>query len=219
MDITRHKEIFNPEKFTDRVNVIGCGASGSWVVLMLAKLGITDIHVWDFDTIEAHNIPNQAFGIDAVGKHKVEAMELTCFEQAGIDITVHKERVSQDTKLSGVVFMLTDTMGSRNEIFKFALKNNLAVSLLIETRMGAESGRVYTINPNLLSHTKAYSSTLYTDEEATVSLCGIEQSLAPTAMMTASYAVWQLIKWSKNEELANEIIFDIQSGLLLNKTY
>ena len=51
LDIRRHMELFNPEKFTLPVHIIGAGATGSWLALSLAKLGITNITVWDFDVV------------------------------------------------------------------------------------------------------------------------------------------------------------------------
>jgi len=44
-----------------RVDIIGAGATGSHVVMLLAILGFTNIHVWDFDRVEAHNLANQSF--------------------------------------------------------------------------------------------------------------------------------------------------------------
>ena len=59
LDISRHKELFNPYYFNTPVTIIGAGATGSWLALMLAKLGIQDITVYDFDVVEEHNVPNQ----------------------------------------------------------------------------------------------------------------------------------------------------------------
>ena len=49
------------KKFNTPIHIIGCGATGSWVALMLAKMGISNITCWDFDKVEEHNLPNQFF--------------------------------------------------------------------------------------------------------------------------------------------------------------
>jgi tRNA A37 threonylcarbamoyladenosine dehydratase len=63
LDVRRHAELFDPHTFNTPVTIIGAGATGSWLAIALAKLGIDNISIWDFDKVEEHNIPNQAFGI------------------------------------------------------------------------------------------------------------------------------------------------------------
>ena len=62
MNLNKHQEFFNPaEKVNKEINIIGCGAIGSYVALQLVKLGCTDINLWDFDRVESHNITNQVY--------------------------------------------------------------------------------------------------------------------------------------------------------------
>ena len=73
IDTRRHIDVFSPDLFGKRrIDVIGAGATGSRVVLALAKLGLDNIHVWDFDHVEAHNIANQVFGLADIGKLKID---------------------------------------------------------------------------------------------------------------------------------------------------
>jgi hypothetical protein len=57
------------------VYVAGLGGIGSWVTLMLSKMGIRDIKAYDFDTVEEHNVAGQLFGPFHIGLTKAEAME------------------------------------------------------------------------------------------------------------------------------------------------
>ena len=125
----------------------------------LAKLGIKNIHVWDFDTVEAHNVANQAFGLEHVGMKKVSALFEIVKAQTGIEIQTHDEKVDGTQKLGAYVFVLTDTMASRKEIWSKGLKLKLQVSLLVETRMGVDQGRVYVLDPKKPSNIKGYEST------------------------------------------------------------
>ena len=79
LNTLRHDDIFASEAFgQERVDVIGCGATGSKIIMLLAKLGVQNIHIWDKDVIESHNIPNQAFLISQIGMKKTDAIvELT----------------------------------------------------------------------------------------------------------------------------------------------
>jgi len=225
IEALRHLSVFKPFAFGQkRVDVIGCGATGSKIVMDLAKLGIENIHVWDFDIIEEHNIANQIFGNLDIGKTKVEAIKEVVKNTTGTDITIHNERVDGKQEFGEVVFLLTDTMSSRKEIWSKGLKFKLKTALLIETRMGIDEGRVYSLNPSKLSHIKEWEKTLYSDVEAETSACGASISVGPTAEIVAGLAVWQLIRWFSIEQgnddvLDNEIIFGIRPSTMFSRKF
>jgi hypothetical protein len=200
LNTMRHLEVFDPYAFGEqRVDIIGCGATGSRVAIGLAKLGLRNLHCWDFDMIEGHNVPNQAFGIDDIGKPKVEALRDMILRQTEIQITAHNEAYAGQQDLGSIVFLLTDTMKSRGEIWESSIKYHPYVKLMIETRMGADQARVFAINPNDLDQIKFWEGYLYKDEEATVSACGTQITVGPTAEILAGYATWTLIQWFAHE--------------------
>lgn len=217
MDYSRQFGVFQPEDFTFPVHIIGTGATGSWVAVMLAKMGVRDIHLHDFDTVEEHNVPNQLFRVSDVGESKVVACANMVKMTSGINAKRYNAPVTGDDSLSGIVFVLTDSMSSRSEIYKKALRNNIHVPLVIETRMGGEGGRVYAINPCDRKQSAGYQKTLYSDDEAVVSECGVSQSMAPTAAFIASLAVWQLIKFHNGKDIDQEIIVDISNNTYLTR--
>lgn len=226
VDYLRQLDVFDPEKFGETpVHIIGAGATGSWLTLILAKMGVKNLNVYDFDTVESHNLPNQAYrlhseeGESDIGKLKVNALEDIIRASAGIDIKGENEVVDGSKKLQGVVFVLTDTMSSRKEIFEKAIRYNSQVKLLVETRMGLETGRIYAINPIDPHHVKEYEKTLYSDEEATTSACGASQSIVATAINVASLAAWKLIKFHNEFEMDNEVIVDLQYNNSLNRRF
>jgi hypothetical protein len=209
MDYTRQLEVFKPWEFTTPVHIIGAGATGSWVALFLAKLGIENITVYDFDVVEKHNLPNQLFSPRDIGELKVTALRRLIKQMTGISIKAKPVKVDGTCRLSGIVFMLTDTMASRKEIFEQAIKMKPSVKLLIETRMGLRGGRVYSVIPQNVEQTNEYEKTLYSDDEASVSACGASQSIVATATLTASHAVWQLLNYNNHGTINsyNEMIF------------
>jgi len=205
-DYWRQLDLFSPEKFGDKpVHVIGVGATGSWTAYLLAKMGVTNLHLWDFDHVEAHNLPNQLFRLQDVGKPKVEALARIIKETTGIKPTVHNVAVTGDTKLTGVVFLLVDKMDVRQSIWKGAIKFKLAVDFMVETRMAIDNGRVYAIKPSNPGDIKLWEGTLYSSKEAEPSVC-TNISICPTVAMIASFAAWKLIKWSRGEEYQRELI-------------
>lgn len=218
IDPTRHLSVFSPEAFGDkRVDVIGCGATGSRIALSLAKLGVKNLHCWDFDVVEEHNIANQVYGEEAVGSPKVDALHELIMFDTGLEVTAHNERVV-DQRLGNIVFMLPDTMSSRKEIWE-NLKFKPELEFLIETRMGVDSGRVYAFNPNNPLHCEAWEATLCDDDEGEVSACGTSISVGPTAEIISGWAVWQMIKHFAGEEVEGEVVFSVRPAAILTRNF
>ena len=74
MDLSKSYEFFQPEKDNSRIHIVGCGSVGSTVAENLVRCGVTNLTLWDFDHVEAHNIVNQMFRQKDIGKPKVEAL-------------------------------------------------------------------------------------------------------------------------------------------------
>jgi molybdopterin/thiamine biosynthesis adenylyltransferase len=210
MDLNRNAQmdVFDSEKFNKPVHIVGVGATGSWVAIMLAKLGVSEIHCWDFDELENHNLCNQAYMIEQEGAFKVDAIDEMCENMADINVITHNKRVDGQTPLSGIVFILTDTMHSRKDIWEGACKFKPSVDLVIETRMGLDMCRIYNVNPTNMDEVEAYEKTFCSDEVAEVSACGTSKSIVTSAVTTASIAVRQMLNHINKLPLPNEIIYD-----------
>jgi molybdopterin/thiamine biosynthesis adenylyltransferase len=209
LDIRRHQELFDPHTFNTPITVIGCGATGSWLTLALAKLGITNITVWDYDIVEEHNIPNQAYNVQQIGIPKVGALSDFLQEQVGLKEPIKiVNKAFTDARLSGIVFLMVDSMKARKEIFDNSIKMKSAVKLLVEPRMGLNEGRIYNVNPTDLNHIKRYEDCWYSDEEAEVSACGTSQTVITTAMSVSAWCARQLINFHADIDLDNEILID-----------
>tara|TARA_B110000116_G_scaffold271008_1_gene290555 strand:+ start:10233 stop:10913 length:681 start_codon:yes stop_codon:yes gene_type:complete len=205
----RHDSIFDKNTFNTPVHIIGAGATGSRVFAALVELGLTNITVHDFDDIEPHNLANQAYQHDDIGMPKVMGCARLYQDKTGENVPTGmellNERVTGDTKLSGVVFLLTDTMSSRKEIFEGALLNNIDVEFLIETRMASSYGNVYAIDPCNEAQSAKWLETLSEDDDPSeTSACGASISVGPTASIIANMAVWQFINFAENREAVDE---------------
>jgi len=214
LDISRHKELFNPYYFHTPITIIGAGATGSWLTLALAKLGIEDITIWDFDTVEEHNIANQAFELQDIGKSKVEAIKELVKINTNIEINTYNIRFTNQ-RLAGIIFLMVDSMEERKKIWENSIKMKFAVDLLIEPRMGLDVGRIYNVEPVNLTHIKKYEDTYYNDDVAEVSACGASKTVISTALGIVSWCVRQLINWHNKEELDNEILIDFKYNNIL----
>lgn len=78
--LTRCRMLFGDKKIkrlqTSTVMVVGCGAVGSFAIEALARTGIGNIIVIDFDTVEESNINRQLIATNStLGRKKVEIIQ------------------------------------------------------------------------------------------------------------------------------------------------
>lgn len=211
IDYWRQLDIFDPMKFNAPVVIIGAGALGGWVANVLTKSGVRDLTVYDFDKVEEHNLPNQPYGIVDIGKLKVIALQELVFRNCGFNINICGEAFTKNTLVipGSIVYICTDTMSSRKEIWDNVIKHNVKIPLMIESRLGAEIGKIYTINPIDPDHIEKYEKTLYSDEEAEESPCTY-RSIGTVVVTMAGLAAHKLIKYHKNIDFNSNI--EIKEG-------
>lgn len=63
----------NNDKF--KVGILGAGGLGSNICVMLARSGIKNIHIVDYDKVEISNLNRQHYMLEHVGSLKVEALK------------------------------------------------------------------------------------------------------------------------------------------------
>ena len=216
-DFSRQANILNPEEFNRPIHIIGAGATGSWVAFTLAKMGLSNITVYDFDEVGMHNLPNQMFGLSDIDKNKALSIKNIIRRFTGFNIKARTQKVEGGQPLQGIVFMLTDTMKSRKDIYNMSIKNNPNIDLLIETRMDLRGGRIYAIDPKNRYMCKQYEGTFYSDDEAEVSACGVSQTVLPTALAITSHAIWKLLNYINGEPLFNETIIDLPNEIIFSQ--
>lgn len=185
----RHLEIFNPYEFHIPIHIIGAGATGSFTACALSKLGIKEIHVYDYDIIEEHNFYNQYYTRDKVGMYKVEALA----EMLDNIIPHKKEVTSDDTRyMEGIVLIMVDSMKVRKELFE-GLKNDAYLFRMIDARMGADTFTIYEYQHFNIDTKKMYEKSLYSDDDAETTTCGEVLSVVGTAMAIGSWISWRII--------------------------
>jgi tRNA A37 threonylcarbamoyladenosine dehydratase len=65
MNISKHAGFFDPlTMIKSDIHIIGCGAVGSTVAEMLTRMGITELHLYDFDDVEPITLPTKCFTQD-----------------------------------------------------------------------------------------------------------------------------------------------------------
>lgn len=205
LDVSRHAPIIKPWEHEEKITLIGAGATGSRIFMALIEFGFTNIDVIDFDRVELHNLANQAFVTEDIGKLKVDALRDRYIAKTGDQppesMRFIEGRMPLDGHtLEGTVFLLTDTMSSRREIFEACLKDNFLVTRCIETRMASLYGNVFMFTPADEFQANKWVATLIDDSQGEVSACGTSISVGVTASLIANNAVMNMVNAMTNPE-------------------
>lgn len=211
MNLNKHYDFFNPDNLIDDIHIIGVGAIGSCIAEQLARLGVSKIHVHDFDVVSEHNITNQMYYAHQIGKEKTEAIE-EILKQINPDITVvkHKEWKS-DTPLSGHVFLAVDNIELRKEIIK-SNQFNPTIVAAYDSRMGLTDAQAYATKWNVKGIQFLLSTMNFTSEEAKasvpVSACGTALNVTPTVRVITSLVVANFINVVLGKPITKTILID-----------
>lgn len=182
-----------PAMLTDVVTIVGCGATGSYIAVALAKMGFTQFCIYDSDLVEPHNLPNQEYDSRHVGMLKVDALELKLMEfNPDITVTKNNEFFTSDTVISdfGPVILTTDTNSSRVEIMNVC-KGNLMVDHVFETRLGFHHGEVAIVDNHDSESVEKWLNTVKPDDEIPDGPCN-ERTCTTLVMMIAAFTVHQI---------------------------
>lgn len=164
--LIRHFDLIDFDLLSTPITVIGAGGIGSWSTFALAKMGFSNITVYDSDMVDIVNVGNQLYGFNDVGLTKVGALSIWC-ENVGSKINaISRKFVPEDGKnLKGIVILAVDSMEARK-----MLNDSIPQDcFLIDGRMGAEKILLYTAFNHMTR--LSYSATLYSDVSAEQVAC------------------------------------------------
>lgn len=211
MNLNKHLSFFNPASLRkEEINIIGCGAIGSNVALQLAKLGVEKLVLWDFDIVSEHNITNQIYNINDVGRPKVEALE-EHLKLQNPTIKIIKKGKYSTQPLKGILILAVDSIELRHKIAK-QQEYNIMLRLVIDGRIGLETSQAYCIDWTKSENIENYLKlTDFKDNEVDVpvSPCGTTLSVSPSVQMAVSVMVGCLINYANKVE--NPTIIDIHA--------
>ena len=176
--------------------VIGSGGIASWLNLLLGRCG-ANLHIFDFDVVESHNISGQLFKTSDSGKYKVDAITqiIKEFCDSSTEITVYPEKYTSDSITNNIVIMGVDNMEARKTGFENWVKyleenpEEKENSLFIDGRLSATVMQIFCIRGNDLSAIYKYQSEhLFNDNEVQDEECTMKQT-SHCAAMIASHMV------------------------------
>lgn len=193
MNYADQMKIFDPRRWGYPVHLIGAGGINNLVGPVLAKMGVTQLHLWDDDILEARNCPTEvAYSYQAIGRPKIDAMaDLIYYLMPGnsVQIVRHYERVTAETKLEpGVVICGVDSMRSRKEIWRNVEEHYLDIPLFIDGRSAGTEVAIFAFAPVDANDRADYQTWLFDDSEAMPLACGARNIGYVSAYMAAEIA-------------------------------
>jgi len=220
MDLSKSYEFFQPEKNDDRIHIIGCGSVGSTVAENLARSGVTKFALWDFDTVEPHNLANQMFRSGDVGKLKVDALlDILCEINPDIKDDVQlKPEGWKGQRLSGYVFLCVDNIDLRREIVEKHMDNPY-VKAMFDFRTRLEDAQHYAADWSDYKMKKDFHASMNfshdeAKEETPVSACNVTLSVCPTVRIICAYGVANFMNFWNGKPLKKLILADAFNSML-----
>lgn len=209
IDLNKSLEYFDPSTVKGTINIVGCGAVGSHVAVLLARLGLTDFTLWDEDTVASHNIANQNFTFKDIGRPKTEVVAETIQAiNPEAKVTI-KGFATDENHPKGIVVMCVDSIAVRKLIVHH-LRLTPGFNQVFDFRMGLTSGQFYSADTVTL---KEFEGTMnFTDEEADKytpkSACNFELSVAYSIWSMLGVGVSLMVRRWKGEQIPMTTIID-----------
>ena len=220
MNLSKSLEFFNPSNVREKIHIVGCGSVGSTVAENLVRCGLKNLVLWDMDKVEAHNIVNQMFVNDDIGKEKVAALkEMLVAINPEVESTIkcypngwHGEN------LSGYVFLCVDNIELRREIVEKHM-NNPMIKAMFDFRTLLESAQHYAADWSDKKMKENFLATMqFSHEEAAaetpVSACGITLGVATTVRVVSALGVNNFIQFVNGKGIKKMVLVDLSGWCL-----
>lgn len=215
MNLSKSYEYFQPEKVPQRLHIVGCGSVGAAVAELLARMGLKNFDLWDMDMVVPHNLANQVFRQQDVGRAKTEALlDILCEIEPEIKGAAKLHTNGWNgRRLSGFVFLCVDNIELRRRIVEQHMDNPY-VTAVFDFRTLLESAQHYAadwsdrkMKEDLLasmqfSHEEA-------EEETPVSACGVTLGVAPTVRAVCALGVANFLNFVRGKGLKKTVLLDV----------
>lgn len=217
MIFDRQYNIFNPKEQHLNMVVVGCGSTGSFTILTLAKLGFKNITGIDDDKVENTNIPHQFYRFSDIGELKTTSLQSIVKDFTGLNISIVSKRINDENKLmdnanidlNTIVVFCLDTIEARKNIYNQI--KDMPIKL-VDTRMGTDGYQIYVVDLQNESEKKEYEKLL--EREATETTCGSKGTIY-NILSIASETCNILKRMDKGESYPKKIIREMASIRIL----
>lgn len=193
-------KLFDPARARP-VTLIGAGSVGSFVALFLAKAGVSDITVFDHDTVASHNVPMSLYRESDLGRRKVEALRDIVKALTDVELVINPVMyTAQPLKRCSVIMSVDEMDKGRIPIWE-TVRGSTSIDVMLDTRVHQAYGELYTIKPCSLDDGENYTKTLFLNSDVPTRMCGTH-GFAPVSTGLASSTVSSLCHfWMTGERV------------------
>lgn len=188
------------------VLLAGLGGIGSWCALLLGRLSLRRLILYDDDIVDATNMSGQLYADDNIGDYKVNCIRHMIQHYTNCStIYSYTSRFNRNSPPTGIMICGFDNMKSRKE---FYLKWKQYVSLhsaeknkclFIDGRLSVEEFQIFCITGEDTFLMEKYEKEwLFDDEEAEYEVCSNKQT-SFCANMIASMMVNLFVNFIANQ--------------------
>jgi len=214
MDLSKSYDFFQPEKVDGRIHIVGCGSVGSTLAELLVRNGLTKLTLWDFDHVEPHNISNQMFRSQDIGRLKVDALRdlLVEINPECVDDIEVKPDGWKGKLLSGYIFLCVDNIDLRREFVEQHM-NSTFVKAIFDFRTLLTSAQHYAADWKQFKQKKNLLASMQfshdeAKDETPVSACGVTLGVVTTVRTICELGVNNFINFVKGNGLKTYVEFD-----------
>ena len=187
------------------VTLAGVGGIGSWVALLLAKLDIARLNMYDFDSVEPVNMAGQFYSNSQIGSFKTSAVSESLRHYARyFKAYCFNQRYTENDIRTKVMICGFDNMEARKTFFYSWLEavkssNTKNEFLFIDGRLNAEEFQVFAIEgDNVAAIDKYKEEFLFDDSEVEETICSYKQTSFMSNMI-ASFMVNIFVNFVANQ--------------------
>jgi hypothetical protein len=184
------------------IHVIGQGSLGGPLAENCFRKGVPELHLWDFDIVEARNRFNQRVFASDVGHQKVAARARILrdiYPESPTKLVLHDARIVASTRLEGIVLCAVDWNRIRYEEVWPCVKGNERVTFFGDGRVGMDGGKAYGMDPNNEYHIFRYEMPVHNHPDPENgerdAACKSEFPLPENADAVAAEMLWRLTRW------------------------
>lgn len=154
------------------VLIVGLGSGGAAIAVDLAKAGVGNFTLIDFDRVELHNISRHIAGVNELGRLKTNVVRdaiLAKNPYANVDVypvdmNKELELIENEVKRTDLVIAATDSLSSRYRLNSLIIKYK-KVGLFGRAITRAEGGDVLRVRPGGPCYACLKGSQWFNDEE------------------------------------------------------
>lgn len=180
-----------------KVIIAGIGGIGSWVTLLLSRLNVLKLYLYDMDRVEYVNMAGQFYSLDSIGQYKVDAVrQLVQSFSNYFGSNTYPCAYDADSSSARIMICGFDNMEAREIFFNKWRQRVLRSSdeerkgcLFIDGRLNAEEFQILAIQGNDEAAMSNYEENwLFDDSEVDEAVCSYKQTSFMSCMI-ASYMV------------------------------